>query len=68
MSELQGEPDFDQDVQEAAEAFYEASVAMADVKAYVLDEHDIENFKQAQYALRALNEAFDQHRQNGDDS
>lgn len=62
MSELQGEPDFGKDAEEAAKAIYEATQAMTGVKAYILTEHEMEEFRKAQDALRNLNESFDKHR------
>jgi len=52
MSEFQGEPHFDEDAQEAAEAIYHASGELTRVNAYVLSESEMEKFKKAQMALR----------------
>ena len=62
MSEFQGEPHFDEDAQEAAEAIYHASGELTRVNAYVLSESEMEKFKKAQMALRELNESFDEYR------
>jgi len=67
MSEFQGEPHFDEDAEEAAEAFYHATGELTRVNAYVLSESELEAFKQAQMALRELNERFDEHRVGTDE-
>lgn len=50
----QGEPDFEEDLEEMQEAVNDSLRRLTDVKAYVLTGDDLQDFKAAQYALRNL--------------
>lgn len=61
MSDYDGEPQFSEHATEAADAIATAVEELTEVRAYVLSEKDMENFKQAQMGLRELRHGFDQY-------
>lgn len=67
MSDWDGEPAFDVDATETAEAIATAQSALTSIKAYVLSEDEMESFKEAQMALRDLNHGFEQYRGDSDE-
>ena len=55
------EPDFEEHLAETNEAVQNALNELAEVRAYTLKDHEIKDFKAAQYALRNLAPDKDKH-------
>lgn len=58
MSRFDGEPEFSDHAQEAAESIHNAIQELTKVRAYVLSEKELENFKTAQMSLRYIHNDF----------
>lgn len=56
-----GEPDFPEHKREAGEAIFRALDELSDVRAYVLAENELEEFKEAHLALRELAARFEEY-------
>jgi|AntDeeMinimDraft_4_1070355.scaffolds.fasta_scaffold04863_3 hypothetical protein len=54
MSDIEGEADFDEDLEQTEVSIACALNALADIKAYTLTADELRDFKAAQYALRNI--------------
>jgi hypothetical protein len=62
MSDYDGELRFETDAAEAAVHIDNALTELTDIRAYVLSEDEMANFKQAQLALRELYHGFEEYK------
>jgi len=63
MSDFDGEPNFSNDAQEAADSIETALEELTTIRAYVLSESEMSDFKDAQKGLRELYHGFQDYQE-----